>query len=147
MWSKVLLLAATLSLLASCAELERMNAEQEARQQAADQSRCTGFGFQPGSDAYANCMMTQDQNRNAQRAEQAQRDAEAKEREKDRQAAQRAADDRANQQHQEEIQRVMETGNLHPDMTMPKDSNCTTTTESTQTGNAGSMTSTTTCKH
>jgi len=127
--------------------MKRMEAEQAAQQRAADRDKCAGYGYQAGSDAFADCMMAQDRQRESARAEAARRDAKAKEREKDRRAAQRAADDKAARQRSDDAMREMETGNLHPDMTMPAGTDCTTTTDSTQSGNAGSMTSTTTCKH
>jgi hypothetical protein len=37
-------------------------------QHAMDQQRCSGFGFAPGSDAFAHCMMTVNQQREAQDA-------------------------------------------------------------------------------
>lgn len=36
--------------------------------QAADRQRCAGYGFQPETDAFANCMMTQSNQRDAQQA-------------------------------------------------------------------------------
>lgn len=37
-------------------------------QRAMDQRRCAGYGYQVGSDAFANCMMSTDQQRAAQNA-------------------------------------------------------------------------------
>ncbi len=56
-----------------------------AEQHALDQQKCAGFGFAPGSDAFAHCMMTVNQQREAQNA--ADRRAAA-----DRDAAQAAKD-------------------------------------------------------
>jgi hypothetical protein len=39
-----------------------------AEQHALDQQKCAGFGFAPGSDAFAHCMMTVSQQREAQDA-------------------------------------------------------------------------------
>ncbi|PLP57526.1 hypothetical protein CYK37_20600 [Mesorhizobium loti] len=62
-------------------------------QRAADQNKCASFGFEPGTDAFANCMMKQ----NAQRDEDDQRFLdrlhEREQREKDRKAARRNNDD------------------------------------------------------
>lgn len=62
-------------------------------QRAADQNKCASFGFQPGTDAFANCMMKQ----NAQRDEDDQRYLdrlhEREQRDKDRKAARRNNDD------------------------------------------------------
>lgn len=147
MYTRLILVGSLLCSLGACADMERMAQEQAAQQRAADRDKCASYGYQPGSDAFADCMMTQDHRREAARADAARRDAEAKEREKDRQAAQRAADEQADRKRSDDAMRAMETGNLHPDITMPTGSDCTTTTQSTQNGNAGSMTSTTTCKH
>ncbi|PZP46595.1 MAG: hypothetical protein DI601_06150 [Azospirillum brasilense] len=62
---RILLLLITLLPLAGCgvdAALDRLV-------QAEDQKTCDGFGFQRGTDAYANCMMHQ----SAQREEEIQR--------------------------------------------------------------------------
>ncbi|HTW27443.1 MAG TPA: hypothetical protein VME92_09980 [Acetobacteraceae bacterium] len=37
-------------------------------QRAMDQQRCYGYGFQPGSEAFANCLMKTEQHREAQQA-------------------------------------------------------------------------------
>lgn len=57
-------------LLAGCAA--GLTPEQR---RAADQQTCAGYGFQPGSESFANCMMQTAQRRQdaAQRAQQAQR--------------------------------------------------------------------------
>jgi hypothetical protein len=53
-------LGAALSLMAGCVSPEE--------QRAADQQTCAGYGFTPGSDAFAHCMMTTAQQRDAQAA-------------------------------------------------------------------------------
>ncbi len=58
------------------------------QQHAMDQQKCSGFGFAPGSDAFAHCMMTVNQQREAQDA--ADRRAAA-----DRNAADKRASDTA----------------------------------------------------
>jgi len=45
--------------LCGCASPERLAA--------ADDARCTSYGFRPGTDAYANCRMQADMQRQAQR--------------------------------------------------------------------------------
>lgn len=47
-------------LLLGCASQQKL--------QAADSQRCAGYGFKPGTDAFANCMMTQSSQREAQQA-------------------------------------------------------------------------------
>jgi hypothetical protein len=64
------ILAAVVGLLVGCVSPEE--------QRAMDQQQCSGYGFTPGSDAFANCMMHTSQQRDAQTA-----------------ADRRAADDRA----------------------------------------------------
>jgi hypothetical protein len=71
-------LAATLSALAACGPTP-------AEQRAEDQSRCGGFGFQPGTDAFAHCMMNTAAQRDAQQAA-----------DRRQAAAQQAASDRQN---------------------------------------------------
>jgi hypothetical protein len=63
-------LATAITLLAGCVSPEE--------QRAMDQRQCSGYGFTPGTDAFANCMMNVTQQRDAQTA-----------------ADRRAADDRA----------------------------------------------------
>jgi hypothetical protein len=41
-------------------------AQVRAQQHAADEQQCAGYGFQPGTDAYANCMMKQSDRREDQ---------------------------------------------------------------------------------
>jgi hypothetical protein len=81
-------------LLAACVSPEQ--------QRAADQQQCVGFGFAPGTDAFANCMLRISQQRQseiaAQQRQQQQLDAAAAEQEKQRRAEQDAADQAASEQ-------------------------------------------------
>lgn len=45
------------------------------QQQSADQAKCAGYGYQPGTDQFANCMMKLDSKREDQAASQQQSDA------------------------------------------------------------------------
>jgi hypothetical protein len=56
------------ALLGGCMPSPQEQAAAAARQRADDQSRCTGFGFTPGTDAFAQCMMTTANQRDAQAA-------------------------------------------------------------------------------
>jgi hypothetical protein len=74
-------------------------------QQAADQQRCSSFGYQPGSDAFAQCMMKIDSQRQAQAAadrraaqERAAEDQRAQAALQAQQAQQQAAQEKAAQQ-------------------------------------------------
>ncbi len=64
--------------LPACTELGRLEADQDARQQAADLSRCRGQGFVTGTSAMATCLASV---------------AATRESERDRQDRQLAADD------------------------------------------------------
>jgi hypothetical protein len=131
--------------LSGCADLERMNEEHLAQQRASDENQCAGYGYAKGTDAFADCMMKLDHRRQQAQADAARRDAEAKEREKDREAKQAAADQARRDADEARVQKTMETGNLHPDISMPTGKNCKTITTTQQGENAGSMTSTTEC--
>jgi predicted component of type VI protein secretion system len=48
------------------------------QQHAADQTKCAGYGYQPGTDQFANCMMKLDSRRQDQAASQQQNDADMK---------------------------------------------------------------------
>jgi cell division septum initiation protein DivIVA len=78
-------LAATACLLAACGPTPEQLAAAAAAQHASDQNRCFSYGFQPGTDGFAHCMMNTAAQREAQQA--------AYER---MQAAQQAAADRQN---------------------------------------------------
>ncbi len=55
-------------LLAGCGPTAEQQAAMDAAQRAADQQKCTGFGFAPGTDAFAHCMMGIASQRDAQAA-------------------------------------------------------------------------------
>ena len=135
-------IAVCLIALGGCAE---MDAKFAAQQQAADQAKCEGYGYQPGTDRFADCMMSTAHNRDMQQAMARQQDAMQKQQAANAQAQQRAADDAADAQHQADIQRMMNSGTGFTPPTTPTNQNCTSTTTSQQSGNAGSSTTTTTC--
>lgn len=85
--------AGALCVLAGCAPSAAQLAAQAAAQRAGDESRCQGFGFQPGTDGFAHCMMTVATSRDAQaaadRRAEAAREAAAQ---RDRDARKAAAD-------------------------------------------------------
>lgn len=155
---KSILISASLgmALLAGCADIDEMNAQAAAQQRAADQSRCAGYGFQPGTDPFANCMMQTQQHRDQTQMEQRREDALNQQRKQDQAAQQRAQDDQkaaadraASEKHQAEIQQMMRSDQGFtppmPQVGTPSGSHCTTTTTTTQTGNAGSSNSSTVC--
>lgn len=49
-----------------------------AQQRAADQAQCAGYGYQPGTDAFANCMMKIDTRRQDRADAKAKSDADMK---------------------------------------------------------------------
>jgi hypothetical protein len=53
------------ALLVSCGP---SNEESAAASRASHQQKCGGFGFAPGTNGFANCMMSSDQNDQAQQA-------------------------------------------------------------------------------
>ncbi len=57
-----------LAVLTSCAPSPEEQAAMAAAQRAQDQDRCAGFGFAPGTDAFAHCMMNIASQRDAQAA-------------------------------------------------------------------------------
>lgn len=57
---------AGLALLTACAPSSDDVANRQAVQHTSDQQTCSGYGFTPGTDAFANCMMSTSQNRTAQ---------------------------------------------------------------------------------
>lgn len=143
-----LIVAAVLG-LAGCAEMERLNAEAEARQREADRATCQSYGFSDGTDAFANCMMKTAQKRQEQQlaaqrqAEQDRKDAERRDRDAQA-AADRDAETQRNIRMGEDVenQAAKDAG---VGMPAQSDMHCETTTESTQSGNAGSSTSKTVC--
>ncbi len=93
----VLAVGLGLALLAGCGPTPEEQAAMAAAQRASDQEKCTGFGFTPGTDAFARCMMQIVTQREAQaaadrRAAQAQAAADQR-----AQAAAKAAADAADQ--------------------------------------------------
>jgi multidrug efflux pump subunit AcrA (membrane-fusion protein) len=93
----------SLAVLAACVSPEE--------QLAADRQKCAGFGFAPGTDTLANCMLTLNQQRDAERAaaqrENARTQAMQQQLQAERDQSQRARDQAAAQQHQAEIMRLM----------------------------------------
>ena len=67
LWSMILVLANT----ASCATDSPQN-------HADDQAKCAGYGYQPGTDQFANCMMKLDTRRQDQADAQKQSDSDMK---------------------------------------------------------------------
>jgi hypothetical protein len=74
-----------LVLLAACGPTPEQQAAMAAAQHADDQNKCAGYGFQPGTDAFARCMMSTATQREAQQAA-----------DRRQAAAQQAATDRQN---------------------------------------------------
>ena len=66
-------------------------------QRAMDQQRCAGFGFSPGTDNFAHCMMSVTQQREAQGAADQRAAADRAAADRRAQAADQAAKDRADQ--------------------------------------------------
>ena len=138
-------------MLGGCASLEEMNAQAAAQQRAADQAQCAGYGYQPGTDKFADCMLATSHHRDVQNAI-AQQQAAQKQRQQDRQwemdKARNAAD---TAQRRADMERTMNSGSgsMIPAMptvpAMPAGTNCTSTTTSQQTDNAGTSTTTTSC--
>jgi hypothetical protein len=136
------IVATALSLLVGCVSPEE--------QRAADQRQCTGYGFAPGNDAFANCMMNINQQRDAQAA--ADRRASA-----DRDAADRRARQAKDQADQDAWDKKTGQGkyansSLSPPASPPafvipdlSGMNCTTTSSSSGTPNNLSTTSNTSC--
>ncbi len=90
-------LAIAVALLAACGPTPEQQAAAAAAQRADDQNKCYGYGFQPGTDAFAHCMMTTATQRDAQEAAD-RRMAAAQQAATDRQnAAIKAAKDAADQ--------------------------------------------------
>jgi hypothetical protein len=88
-------LAGAIAVMGGCAAMEKMNADHQTYLLNVDKQKCTGFGFTPGTDPFAHCMMNLSQQKSAQAAE-AQRQADynkmvAEQRDKDRAALKDAA--------------------------------------------------------
>jgi hypothetical protein len=58
-WTRLILAAAALSGLAGCMSTAEIRA--------ADENRCAGYGFRPGTDAYSKCLQNIDLDRSADR--------------------------------------------------------------------------------
>ena len=127
------------ALLAGC------NAEE---QQKLDVQACSGYGFKPGTNEYATCMMQTAQNRAAQQAasqrQQSYNDTVAQQAQKDREAQENAQRDAQDAAHRAEVEKMMSDTSL-PTVTTPtipsidtSNMHCT----GQQGANAGSMTCT-----
>jgi len=89
---------------------------------ATDRRTCVGYGFAEGTDAFANCMMQADQNR------------------------QRAAANRERQwQAEEQQRRLAEQQRNQTELVRPTHEQCVTAANSTTTGNSTSSISNTVC--
>ncbi len=105
-------------------------------QRAADQQGCVGYGFRPGTDAFAHCMMATTQQREAQQAaDRRAQAAQAAQAERDRQAQEARDATQAAQQHASTPQPTMPTIPTMPTSPMPSNMICT----GSQAANAGSM--------
>jgi len=114
-------------------------------QQKLDMQACSGYGFKPGTNEYATCMMQTAQNRAAQQAanqrQQSYNDTVAQQAQKDRDAKEQAQRDAESAAHQAEIQKMMSDTSI-PTVTTPtipsidtSNMHCT----GSQGANAGSM--------
>ncbi len=101
------------ALLAGC------NAEE---QQKLDVQACSGYGFKPGTNEYATCMMQTAQNRAAQQAasqrQQSYNDTVAQQAQKDRQAQEQARSDAQDAAHRAEVEKMMSDTSI-PTVTTP----------------------------
>ncbi len=101
------------TLLAGC------NAEE---QQKLDMQACTGYGFKPGTNEYATCMMQTAQNRAAQQAasqrQQSYNDTVAQQAQKDREAQEKAQRDAQDAAHRAEVEKMMSDTSI-PTVTTP----------------------------
>lgn len=141
-------IAGCLIALGGCATLDEMNAQAEAQQRAADQEKCEGYGYQAGTDAFANCMMATAHHRDMQQAIARQQDAAEKQRQADQWERDKANVEATDAQHRADAERMMNAGGSFSEPSTPSTptgSNCTTTTTSQQSDNAGSSTTTTEC--
>lgn len=153
-----LLACATVS-LSGCAGVERMNAQMAAQQQAADQNKCSGYGYKPGTDAYADCMMATSQHRDQQQADAQRMKAWQQQQQANRDAKEAADRAAADQRDRDNVQKMMNGSGsssfippqpqvVSPQPVSPTTSgNCTSTTTSQSSDNAGSSTTTTTCSN
>lgn len=90
-------------LLTGCISVEQ--------QRAMDQQRCQDFGFMPGTDAMANCMMNVSQQRQAEIAAQQRENTRnqmiSNQMEQNRQTARQASDAATSQQRENDIMQMM----------------------------------------
>ena len=110
-----------------------------------DMQACSGYGFKPGTNEYAACMMQTAQNRAAQQAasqrQQSYNDTIAQQAQKDRDAQAQAQRDAQDAAHQAEIQKMMSDTSI-PTVTAPTIPSIDTSTmhcTGSQGANAGSM--------
>ena len=61
-------MGAAVQVLAGCAAIDRMAAEEVAAQNAADDAACRKYGYRPGNVAYAGCLERMDKRRAEDRA-------------------------------------------------------------------------------
>ena len=61
-----LAVASAILLLSACAELDKLEAEADAKQQGADMARCNSQGFATGTEAMATCLATVSAQRQAE---------------------------------------------------------------------------------
>jgi hypothetical protein len=71
--------------LSGCMDPAQIRAEQHA----SDRERCTGYGYQPGTDAFADCMMRSDEKREYAEQRERQQADEKRQRDADRKARMR----------------------------------------------------------
>lgn len=133
-----------LAVLGGCASLDEMNANLAAQQQSADQAKCEGYGYQPGTDRFADCMMSTAHHRDMQQAISRQQDAAAKQHQDDQWEREKAQNEADNARRRADMERTMNsTPSISP--VMPTGSNCTSTTTTSQGDNAGTSTTTSEC--
>jgi hypothetical protein len=131
-------LGAALSLMAGCVSPEE--------QRAADQQTCAGYGFTPGTDAFAHCMMTTAQQRDAQAAADRRaadaRDAADKQAQAARDQADQDAWDKRTGQGKYSSSSSSPSSTTAPDLSSM---NCTTTSNSSGSPNDMTSSSKTVC--
>jgi hypothetical protein len=96
--AQLAVLAATVLLVVTgCGPTPAEQAAMDAAQRAQDQNRCAGFGFAPGSDGFAHCMMGVSSQRDAEAAADRRAAAARNAADQRAQADAKAAKDRADQ--------------------------------------------------
>lgn len=135
--------AAAISLLAGCVSPEE--------QRGADRQTCSGYGFTPGTDAFAHCMMETSQQRDAQAANDrraaAARDAADKQAQAAKDQADQDAWDRRTGQgkYAGSSSSPSPTSPASPSMPDLSGMNCTTTSNSSGSANNTTTTTHTSC--